>query len=79
MSEFSSEEERSPLPPLDLLLTLADAAERSGLSASHLRLLVRTEQVWGIKLGRHWFTTADAVNQYLSEGHKPGPKPTATP
>lgn len=56
------------------LITLADAAELSGLSRSHLRLLVRQGKVWGTKLGRDWLTTEAAVQRYLSTERRPGPK-----
>jgi hypothetical protein len=58
------------------LITLKKAAKLSGLSASHLRLLVRQEQIWGTKIGRDWFTTEQAVREYLARDHKPGPKPS---
>ena len=35
---------------LDDLLSLSEAAAISGLSASHLRLLVRSGEIWGRKL-----------------------------
>jgi hypothetical protein len=62
-------------PSLDDLISLADAAERSGLSPSHLRHLVTTGEIWGKKLGRNWFTTAQAVDEYQAHEHRPGPKP----
>lgn len=61
-------------PGLDKLLPLAKAAERCGLSSSHLRLLVRHGEVWGIKLGRNWVTTENAVREYLARARRPGPK-----
>jgi hypothetical protein len=61
-------------PELDKLLPLAEAAERCGLSASHLRLLVREREVWGIKLGRNWVTTENAVRNYLNQNPRPGRK-----
>jgi hypothetical protein len=63
-------------PPLDVLLSLNEAAVRCGMSASHLRLLVRTGEVWGTKLGRNWVTTEAAVREYLARNIKPGPKIT---
>ena len=63
------------MPSLDKLITLNEAAEQSGLSASHLRLLVRRGDIWGIKLGRNWVTTAQAVKEYLARDRRPGPKP----
>ena len=66
-------------PPLEMLLPLNEAAARCGLSASHLRLLVREGKVWGIKLGRNWLTTEAAVRDYLSRNIRPGPKPFSEP
>ena len=62
-------------PGLDDLLSLSRAAERCGLSASHLRLLVREGEVWGVKIGRNWVTTEAAVREYLARDRRPGPKP----
>ncbi len=62
-------------PGLDELVSLSEAANRTGLSASHLRLLVRRGEVWGKKVGRNWLTTEQAVREYLAHEHKPGPKP----
>jgi hypothetical protein len=71
-----SNQENSPEQPrLDELITLREAAELSGLSHSHLRLLVRRGDIWGEKKGRDWFTTARAVREYLAREHRPGPKP----
>ena len=62
-------------PSLDDLLSLNEAAELCGLSASHLRLLVRKGEIWGRKLGRNWVTTEQAIKEYLASDRKPGPKP----
>jgi hypothetical protein len=51
----------------DDFLSLRDAAARSGLSASHLRLLARTGRLQAQKLGRDWFTTEAAVLAYLAD------------
>jgi excisionase family DNA binding protein len=50
----------------DDLLSLREAAARSGLSASHLRLLARMGRLGAKKLGRDWFTTEAAVRAYLA-------------
>ena len=60
---------------IDQLLSTQEAAEQSGLSDVHLRRLVRQGKVAGVRLGRLWFTTAEAVDAYLAKGHRPGPKP----
>jgi hypothetical protein len=61
-------------PELSDLISLQQATQMSGLSGSHLRLLVSKGALWGVKLGRNWFTTAQAVEKYLQVEHKPGPK-----
>lgn len=66
-------------PSLGELLPLNEAAERCGLSASHLRLLVREGEVWGTKIGRNWVTTEQAVREYLARNRRPGPKPDREP
>jgi len=65
----------SDRPSLDELITLRQAAKLSGLSVSHLRLLVRQGNIWGVKLGHNWLTTAQAIEEYLARDRRPGPKP----
>ena len=67
-------EESTQQPGLDELITLKQAAELSGLSYSHLRLLARKGTIWAKKLGHNCFTTAQAVNEYLARDRRPGPK-----
>lgn len=63
-------------PPLHQLIPLSKAAKLSGLSPSHIRTLIRNGEMWGDKLGgRNWYTTEQAVREYLARGIKPGPKP----
>ena len=62
-------------PSLDDLISLKEAADNSGLSPNHLRLLVGRGDLWGKKIGRNWVTTIKAVNEYLARDRKPGPKP----
>lgn len=62
-------------PDLSELITLKQAADAVDLSYSHLRLLARRGDIWAVQLGRSWFTTLDAVREYVSRPHKPGPKP----
>jgi hypothetical protein len=49
------------------LVSLAEAAEICGLSAAHLRQLVRNRLIWGKKIGRNWVTTEEAVREYLAQ------------
>jgi excisionase family DNA binding protein len=57
------------------LISLAEAAEISGLSQGHLRLLAKQGKIWATKIGRNWVTTQDAVQAYLATNPRPGPKP----
>jgi len=66
--------ERSSQPSLDELIPLSKAAEISGLSQSHLSLLIRNGEMWGAKIGRNWVTTEKAVREYTARDRRPGPK-----
>ena len=57
----------SDQPSLEDLISLREAAELSGLSAGHLRLLASRGEIWAVKLGRNWVTTAKAVEEYLAQ------------
>lgn len=73
MAENRSSNTEQEAPLGDLVPIKVAAGEK--ISASHLRLLLRTGQVEGIKIGRDWFTTHEAVDEYLAQDRKPGPKP----
>ena len=60
------------LSQLKDLISLQQAAKRSGLSASHLRLLIRRGDLWGMKIGRNWVTTEQAVREYQARAQRPG-------
>lgn len=62
-------------PSLEELISLNEAAQKTRLSHSHLRLLVRQGDLWGKKIGNFWFTTEEAVREYLARDIRPGPKP----
>ena len=71
----SADDSGFDMPSLDELISLREASELSGLSAGHLRLLVSRGDLWGTKIGRNWVTTAQAVEKYLAQDRRPGPKP----
>jgi excisionase family DNA binding protein len=52
------------------LLPLREAAARFGLSHAQLRLLARSGRLPAQKLGRDWFTTAEAVAAYMADPEK---------
>ncbi len=52
MMTHSADDSGFDQPSLDELISLREAAELSGLSASHLRHLVSRGDIWGVELGR---------------------------
>ena len=62
-------------PDIYDLISLRQASEFSGLSQTHLRLLVRNKTIWGIKIDTMWLTTKKAVSKYLEIDRRTGPKP----
>lgn len=65
----------SDQPKLGELISAKEAAELSGFTQRHIRLLISRGELWGQKLGRDWFTTTQAVRAYLARNRRPGPKP----
>lgn len=59
---------------LNELITLKEAAKLSGFSYSHMRYLARNGELWAKKMGRDWFTTEQAVLEYMARDRRPGPK-----
>ncbi len=57
------------------LISLAEAANLSGFTQAHLRLLAKQKKIWATKIGRDWLTTEEAVQAYLATDRRPGPKP----
>lgn len=56
------------------LISVTDASEVSGLTPGYIRRLLRNGQIRGIKIGRDWRTTEEAVREYLKQERRPGPK-----
>jgi len=56
-------------------ITLVQASEISGYSAGHLRYLLRAGRLAGVKFGRDWLTTAEAIEKYKATSPRPGRKP----
>jgi hypothetical protein len=54
-------ERNSYQPNLKELIPFEEAARLSGFTDRHLRKLASEKQLWVVKLGRNWFTTAQAV------------------
>ena len=58
-----ADDSSSELPSLDERISLREAAKLGGLFASHLRLLVRRGDLWGVRMGHYWLTTPEAVER----------------
>lgn len=56
----------------DWELTLAEAAERSGLASGTLRVLIHRRRIRARKRGRDWFVTLSALRAYLSSRDRRG-------
>jgi hypothetical protein len=56
----------SPIDPLTIggLLSLAEAAEKSGFNYENLKRVAQSGRLRAIKIGRNWVTTLAAVEEY---------------
>jgi excisionase family DNA binding protein len=57
------------------LISVTDASDMSGLSTGYIRKLLRRGVLEGVKIGRNWLTTKEAIQAYLNQERRPGPKP----
>jgi excisionase family DNA binding protein len=57
------------------LISVTEASRFSGLSVSLIRLLLKRGEIEGVKIGRNWSTTREAMEKYLAKDRRPGPKP----
>lgn len=67
LAKFFAELERK-------LISVKHAAAISGFQMSHIRNLLVTRRMLGVKLGRDWWTTQEAVEAYLQTERRPGPR-----
>ena len=56
------------------LISVMEASNISQLTPSYIRRLLRQGTIAGVKFGRDWFTTAEAIQTYLATERRPGPK-----
>ena len=56
------------------LISVTEASQLSGLTTSHIRFLIRNDEIEGVKVGRNWLTTEKAIRDYLKKDRRPGPK-----
>lgn len=62
-------------PAEERLISLHEAAQRSGLSTGFLRRLSRQGAISATKVGRDWITTWAAVAEYLADSEKRSKNP----
>jgi excisionase family DNA binding protein len=72
---ITDSDDPSTKPDIEDLITFAHAAQLAGFSDRHLRKLAASNEIWAIKLGRNWYTTEQAIRDYLAKNIKRGPKP----
>lgn len=63
------------LSPDKKYIPLSEAAKISGYSADHLRRLIQKGKMEGWRIGRNFVTTREAVDGYVAQLPRPGPKP----
>lgn len=73
MSEETSQQD-SLEDLVSQLISVADASKISGLTPGYIRRLLRNGQIQGVKIGRDWRTTEEAVREYTKQERRPGPK-----
>ncbi len=56
------------------LISVSEASRMSGLTTGFIRRLLRQGEIEGIKIGRNWLTTREAIRDYLKRERRPGPK-----
>lgn len=65
-------ESNNPIDPLTIggLLSLAEAAELSGLSQDYLKQIAQKGRLRAKKIGRNWATTLEAIEEYKKTRHR---------
>lgn len=56
------------------LLSITEAHQQSGLSQTHIGLLLRQGKIEGFKVGSIWLLYADSLARFMQTPRKPGPK-----
>lgn len=69
-----NDEQRSLDELTSQLISVTEAAQRTELSPAWIRRLLQRGDVWGVKVGRNWLTTEQAVRDYLKTNRRPGPR-----
>ena len=56
-------------------LTTRQAASHSGISQDHIRRLMGSGTLTGLKFGRDWLVETPSLNSYMRNRPKTGPRP----
>ena len=65
--------ERGPFEDLtSKFISVTEASDISGLTPGYIRRLLRQGRIEGVRVGRDWLTTEEAVRDYLSQERRPG-------
>lgn len=56
------------------LISVTEAHKRTELSVAWIRRLLQRGEIAGVKVGRNWLTTEQAVRDYLEKDRRTGPK-----
>lgn len=56
------------------LLSISEAVDRYRISIPHLRTLVASGTIRGVKFGKTWVVDDESLRDYLAVEHKRGPK-----
>lgn len=54
------------------LISVQEASQLSNLTTSFIRRLLRDKRIAGVKHGRDWFTTKEAIQDYLQSERQVG-------
>jgi excisionase family DNA binding protein len=53
-------------------IAVAEASEISGFTTGYIRKLLRRGRIEGLRIGRDWVTTEEAIREYLRTKRGPG-------
>ena len=53
---------------------MTEASQLSGFTPAWIRRLISRGEVEGVKIGRSWLTTEEAIREYMQRDRRPGPK-----
>lgn len=61
-----------------VILSTAEARDRSGLTQEHIQWLLRHGRLEGFKVGHDWLVFEDSLLEFLAQPRKPGRKSSSS-